>query len=166
MRRRAIVGVVAALALVLAAVAYAAKPVLVGQPTPQAVVSEHVDALNKCSVPRLMAQYPETVHIILPDLGQAVGRAQVRALFNGFCKPPKIQASPDGGYTNAGGLKGLQFRAIKTWIVGGTVNARWKATSCFTKDYYGADAYETGGGLMAAQVTTFDGSKLVFRPCK
>jgi hypothetical protein len=31
------------------------------QPSPAAVVAEHLDALNHCDVDRLMAQYPETV---------------------------------------------------------------------------------------------------------
>jgi hypothetical protein len=33
-------------------------PPLKKQPTPQAVIDEHMDALNKCDWNRLMAQYP------------------------------------------------------------------------------------------------------------
>ena len=33
-------------------------PPLKRQPTPQAVIDEHMDALNKCDWNRIMAQYP------------------------------------------------------------------------------------------------------------
>jgi len=42
-------------------------PPLKRQKTPQAVVNEHLDALNKCDWNRLMAQYPPQVEIHLPD---------------------------------------------------------------------------------------------------
>ena len=35
-------------------------------PTPQAVVDEHLDAINKCDWKRLMAQYPPNVEFFLP----------------------------------------------------------------------------------------------------
>jgi hypothetical protein len=45
--------------------------------------------------------------------------------------------------------------------VGTTVNVQWVATAPFlTEPYRGADAYVTRDGLMAAQVTTFDGTAL------
>ncbi len=57
------------------------------QPSPEAVVAEHLDALNHCNVDRLMAQYPESVHLLLPG-GSApnnvIGRPAVRALFEGL----------------------------------------------------------------------------------
>ena len=34
------------------------RPPLDRQPSPKAVVAEHIDALNNCDVDRLMAQYP------------------------------------------------------------------------------------------------------------
>jgi hypothetical protein len=64
---------------------------------------------------------------------------------------------------NDGGLNGLQFSENEQWTVGKTVNMEWTADACFlAQPYVGADAYETHANLMAAQVTTFDGSKLVF----
>ena len=42
-------------------------PRLVRQPTPEAVVAEHVDALNTCNVDRLMAQYPKTIAILFRE---------------------------------------------------------------------------------------------------
>jgi hypothetical protein len=127
---------------------------LVRQPTPEAVVAEHVDALNKCDVNRLMAQYPRTVAILFPGGVTVEGRTAVRALFEGFCKPPAT-----------GGLNGITFAAVKSWTVGKTVNVQWVATAPFlAAPYYGADAYVTQKGLLAAQVTTFDGAELQFAP--
>ena len=127
---------------------------LVHRPTPEAVVAEHVDALNKCNVDRLMAQYPKTVAILFPGGVTVEGRTDVRALFEGFCKSPA-----------AGGLNGIQFAAIKSWTVGKTVNVQWVATAPFlAAPYYGADAYETHDGLLGAQVTTFNAADLQFAP--
>ena len=129
-------------------------PGLVRQPTPEAVVAEHVDALNTCNVDRLMAQYPKTIAILFPGGVTVEGRDDVRALFQGFCQP-----------FGAGGLNGIQFTAIKSWTIGKTVNVQWVATAPFlSAPYYGADAYVTNKGLLAAQVTTFDATELQFAP--
>ena len=113
------------------------------QPTPQAVVDEHIDALNACDVDRLMAQYPESIHIVLPgppETAVVEGREDVRALFENFC-----QDYPAG-------LKGLQFTPLWTEQVHKTVNAVWMATAPFLcEPYYGADAYETWSGLKFAR---------------
>jgi ketosteroid isomerase-like protein len=142
--------------LALAGVATAAEtgalPPLKKQPNAQKVVDEHLDALNRCDWNRLMAQYPDDVEIHLPD-GQVIkGRAKVGELFAGFCKP-----RPDG-------LKGLKFTSETVFKVGDTLNVQWRADADFLAEpYKGSDAYVTRGGLMAAQVTTFDGSKLKFK---
>jgi hypothetical protein len=118
--------------------------------SPQAVVDEHLDAINKCDWQRLMAQYPPEVQFFLPG-GQVVrGREQVGDLFRTFVKPVKD-----------GGLCGLKFDTEHSFIVGDTVNVQWRATADFLKEpYRGADAYVTKDGLMWAQVTTFDGAQL------
>lgn len=119
-------------------------------PTPQAVVDEHLDAINRCDWQRLMAQYPPNVEFFLPG-GQVVkGREQVAELFRNFVKPVKD-----------GGLCGLKFETEHTFTVGDTVNVQWRATAPFLAEpYLGADAYVTRDGLMWAQVTTFDGKAL------
>jgi hypothetical protein len=118
-------------------------------PTPRQVVDEHIDALNDCDVDRLMAQYPSKIHIVLPGGVTVEGREDVRDLFEGFCQP-----FPDG-------LAGLQFTEVESWKVYGTINMQWSADADFLcEPYLGADAYETRSGLMAAQVTTFDGAEL------
>ena len=127
-----------------------ALPALKRQPTPKAVVDEHLDALNRCDWTRLMAQYPADVEIFLPG-GQVVkGRQAVGELFAGFVKPFKD-----------GGLCGLRFESEHVQIVGDTINVQWRANADFlAAPYLGADAYVTQDGLMKAQVTTFDGAQL------
>jgi hypothetical protein len=127
-----------------------ALPAMQKQASPQAVVNEHVDALNKCDWKRLMAQYPADAEIYLPGGDVKKGRAEVGTMFEGFVKAPKD-----------GGLCGLTFKAEHTFLVGTTVNVQWVATAPFlAAPYRGADAYVTRDGLMAAQVTTFDGNAL------
>lgn len=146
-------GVMLAVAMLAPAAEPMKLPALKKQPSVQKVIDEHVDALNHCDWNRLMAQYPNDVEIHLPD-GQVVkGRQKVGELFAGFCKP-----RPDG-------LKGLKFTPEKSFLVGNTLNVMWRAEADFLAEpYKGSDAYVTRNGLMAAQVTTFDGSKLKFKP--
>lgn len=128
-------------------------PPLVPQDGPQLVVDEHLDALNECDWNRLMAQYPPEVLIIIADGASFQGRKAVGDLFEGFCKP----------YAD-GGLRGLKFTTLSTFTVEGTLNVIWEADADFLEEpYKGADAYVTKDGLMYAQVTTFDGSKLKFK---
>jgi ketosteroid isomerase-like protein len=159
MRRRLTVFVATALAVALLAGSVAAfangrhSPKLKRQPTPAAVVQEHLDALNHCDLDRLMAQYPPDVQIFLPA-GQVVsGQADVLALFEGFCKPHAEN-----------GFAGITFTSEIVKTVGGTVSVQWVATAPFMKPYRGADAYITRHGLMAAQVTTFGAPAPEFTP--
>ncbi len=154
MRRLFAIGLVVALILSVASAANAkpAEKTFDRQPTPEAVTAEHIDALNNCDVDRLMAQYPESIHIILPGGVTVEGRDAVRELFEGFCLP-----------FDEDGLNGLQFTEVQSWKVHKTINMQWVADAPFLcEPYYGADAYETWAGLMAAQVTTFDGAELKF----
>lgn len=155
MRRFIVIALVAIVVSGVAVVASAGHgpPPFDRQPSPEAVVAEHIDALNNCDVDRLMAQYPETVAILLPGGVTSAGRTEVRALFEGFCLPYPA------------GLNGLQFTEVESWTVGKTVNVQWVANAPFLAEpYYGADAYVTKNGLMGAQVTTFDGAELQFVP--
>lgn len=125
-------------------------PELKEQPTPEAVVAEHVDALNHCDWNRLMAQYPPEVEIHLPDGVVVKGREKVGELFAGFVKP----------HTD-GGLCGLTFTPESTFRVDGTLNIQWRAEASFlAAPYRGSDAYVTHDGLMYAQVSTFKGADL------
>ena len=100
-------------------------PALVPQPSPQQVVDEHLDALNKCDWDRLMAQYPPEVLIIIADGASFEGRDAVGELFEGFCK-----SHADGG------LNGLQFTTLSTFTVEGTLNVIWEADAPFLAEPY------------------------------
>lgn len=128
-------------------------PPLKKQPTPAAVIDEHLDALNACDWNRLMAQYPDDVEIHLPDGAVIKGRKAVGDLFAGFCKD-----------RSASGLKGLKFTTESSFTVGDTLNVQWRAEAPFLQEAYkGSDAYVTRDGLMAAQVTTFNNKDLKFK---
>ena len=121
-------------------------PELKTQPTPKAVVTEHLDALNRGDWNRLMAQYPDDVEIFLPGGVVIRGREQVGEAFRGLVKPFQDQ-----------GLFGVTFTPEHVFTVGDTVNVQWKCDAEFlASPYRGADAYVTRGGLLAGQVSTFD----------
>jgi hypothetical protein len=125
-------------------------PELKKQATPEAVVAEHIDALNHCDWNRLMAQYPPEVQIHLPDGVVFKGREKVGELFAGF-----VKSRADGG------LCGLTFTAESTSRLGDTLNIQWRAEAAFlVEPYRGSDAYETHDGLMYAQVSTSKGADL------
>ena len=118
--------------------------------TPQAVVDEHLAAINACDWQRLMAQYPPEAQFFLPG-GQVIkGRDAVGDLFKSFVKP-----------VSEGGLCGLKFETENSFPVGDTINVQWVAQASFLAEpYRGADAYVTKDGLMIAQVTTLDGAQI------
>jgi hypothetical protein len=125
-------------------------PAIKRQATPQAVVDEHLVAINKCDWNRLMAQYPDNVEFFLPKGEVVRGRAAVGELFHNFVKPAKD-----------GGLCGMNFVTEHAFTVDGTINVQWVANADFLAEpYRGADAYVTKDGLMWAQVTTFRGDEI------
>jgi SnoaL-like domain len=125
-------------------------PQIKTQPSPQAVLDEHLDALNKCDWNRLVAQYPEDAQIHVPNGTVITGRKAIGELFAGFCKDPK-----------EGGLNGINFKVVQSTLIGGTFATHWIASAPFlVEPYNGSDAYITKDGLMQAMVTTFDGAAL------
>jgi len=125
-------------------------PNLKTQPTPQAVLDEHMDALNKCDWNRIVAQYPDDAQIHLLNGTIVTGRKAIGELFAGFCKDQKD-----------GGLNGLNFKVVQSTLIGGTFATHWIASAPFlVEPYKGSDAYITKDGLMQAMVTTFDGAAL------
>ena len=141
--------------LVLVGGAFAAQaemklPDLKKQPSAQAVLDEHFEALNKCDWNRLLAQYPADAQINLPNGKIITGRDAIGDLFAGFCKDPKD-----------GGLSGIQFAVEHSTTIGNTFATQWVATAPFLAEpYRGSDAYITKDGFMQAMVTTFDGGAL------
>jgi hypothetical protein len=125
-------------------------PELKKQASAQAVLDEHLDALNKCDWSRLLAQYPDDAQINLPGGTIVKGRAAIGELFAGFCKDPKD-----------GGLNGIHFDAEDSTVIGDTLATQWVASGPFLAEpYKGSDAYITKDGLMQAMVSTFDGAAL------
>ena len=81
------------------------------------------------------------------------GPSEIVNLFIGFCKD-----RADGG------LKGGKFSTEFSNVVGDTINVSWLFNAPFLAEpYKGADAYETKGGLMQAQVTTFKVADMKFK---
>jgi hypothetical protein len=134
----------------LAARAEMKLPDLKKQPSAQAVLDEHFEALNKCDWNRLLAQYPDDAQINLPGGKVVKGRAAIGDLFAGFCKDPKD-----------GGLNGIHFAVESSTTIENTFATQWVATAPFLAEpYRGSDAYITHDGFMQAMVTTFDGGAL------
>ena len=132
------------------AIAQSALPEIKRQATAQAVLDEHVDALNHCDWNRIVAQYPDDAQINLPGGAVVAGRKAIGEMFAGFCKDSKD-----------GGLKGINFKVEHSTTIGDTFATQWVATADFlTEPYRGSDAYITKNGLMQAMVTTFDGGAL------
>ena len=128
----------------------ATLPELKKQPSAQAVLAEHLDALNHCDWNRIVAQYPDDAQINLPGGTIIKGRKAIGDLFAGFCKDPKD-----------GGLKGINFAAEQSTPIGDVFVTQWVATAPFLAEpYKGSDAYITKDGYMQAIVTTFDGAAL------
>src|ERR1700722_13290776 len=66
-------------------------PELKRQPAPQAVLDEHLDALNKCDWNRIMAQFPDDVEFMLPN-GAGHHRTVINA--NGVSDAPAERSEP------------------------------------------------------------------------
>jgi hypothetical protein len=132
------------------AIAQSALPEIKRQATAQAVLDEHMDALNHCDWNRIVAQYPDNAQINLPGGAVVAGRKAIGEMFAGFCKDSKD-----------GGLKGINFKVEHSTTIGDTFATQWVATADFLSEpYRGSDAYITKNGLMQAMVTTFDGGAL------
>lgn len=127
---------------------------LVRQKTANAVLDEHIKALNSCDWKGLMAQYPDSYELRLPGGDVVKGREAAAETFAGFVKPH-----------SDGGLCGLKFTEESRQVVGGTLAVQWVADADFLAEpYKGSDAYITDDGLMVSMVSTFDGTQLKMKP--
>lgn len=130
------------------------SPGLVREKTPDAVLAQHMKALNTCDWKGLMQQYPDSYE--LRDVAALIkGRTEAAATFAGF-----VSLSPAQG-----GLCGIQFTEISRQVTGGTIAVIWEANAPFlAQPYRGSDAYITDDGLMVSMVSTFNGADLKFKP--
>lgn len=127
---------------------------LVREATPDAVLDQHIEALNACDWNGLMQQYPDSYELRLPGGVVVSGRTEAAATFAGFVKPH-----------DEGGLCGITFTEISRQVTGGTLAVTWEANASFLAvPYQGSDAYITHDGLMVSMVSTFDGADLQFAP--
>ena len=127
---------------------------LVREKTPDAVLAQHMKALNGCDWKGLMQQYPDSYELRLPGGTVVKGRMEAAATFAGFVKPHA-----------EGGLCGITFTEISRQVTGGTLAVTWEANASFLAEpYRGSDAYITDDGLMVSMVSTFDGAALKFKP--
>ena len=128
-------------------------PKRVTQATAADVVRVHMAAFSACDWKGLMQQYPDNVEFFGPNGQTVIGRKALGEMFAKVVKPPA-----------QGGTCGLKVTVVHTFVVGDTINVQWRAEAPFLAEpYVGADAYETKDGLMAAQVTTFDGAALKYK---
>ena len=97
-----------------------ALPPLKKQASPEAVLKEHMTALNACDWKRMMAQFPADVEFFSPDGSVAKGRQAVGEMFAQALKPYR-----------EGGICGLIFTAEHTQKVGDTLNVQWRADAPF-----------------------------------
>jgi hypothetical protein len=127
---------------------------LIRERTPDAVLAQHLTALNGCDWEGLMQQYPDSYELRLPGGVLVQGRTEAAATFGGFVLPPAD-----------GGLCGITFSELSRQVTGGTIAVTWEANAPFLAEpYRGADAYITDDGLMVQMVSTFDGAELIFNP--
>ena len=152
-RRWTLAGTIGLLASTFVCAAEPMKlPPLKPQATPEKVLAEHLDAVEKSDWNRLVAQFPENGEVHMLDGQVAKGRAAIGKLFVGFVTP------------RPNGLKGIRFIPQTSVKYGDTIVVYWKAEAPFLAEpYYGSDAYITKDGMMAGMVTTFDGAKLKFK---
>ncbi len=128
--------------------------VLVRESTPEAVLAQHLEALNGCDWAGLMQQYPDSYELRLPGGTVVSGREAAASTFGGFVLPHED-----------GGLCGITFSELSRQVTGGTLAVTWEANAPFLAEpYRGADAYITDDGLMVSMVSTFDGAELKFKP--
>ena len=84
----AVCGSILAVAVATGALAQQAKlPPLKRQGSPEAVVKEHMAAINACDWKRILAQDPVDVEIFSPDGVLAQGREAVGVMFAQVVKP-------------------------------------------------------------------------------
>ncbi|MBK5218215.1 MAG: nuclear transport factor 2 family protein [Thermoleophilia bacterium] len=118
------------------------------------LVDAHIEALADCDADALVAGYTNDATLFFPDGVIVQGRAALQDLYDGFVKPPEQK-----------GLCGLDAKPQKSWTSGRTTFVKFKVTAPFlAKPYFSTDGYVFKGNKIAAEVSTFDSSKLTFKP--
>ena len=117
------------------------------------LVKEHVAALSACDADALVAGYTSDATLFFPDGVVVQGEKALQKLYDGFVKSPDEE-----------GLCGLKAKPVLEWASGGTSFVKFKVTAPFlAKPYFSTDGYVFKGGKIAAEMSTFDATKLVFK---
>jgi hypothetical protein len=142
------------LVLAIAVIALLALPALAGAAkSNQELVAEHGKALAECNADALVAGYTADATLFFPDGVVVQGRAALQKLYDGFVKSPEEE-----------GLCGLKAKPMLTWTSGATSFVKFKVTAPFlAKPYFSTDGYVFKGNKIAAEMSTFDASKLTFK---
>jgi uncharacterized iron-regulated protein len=147
------------LRLVLAATLIASLAIVVSgagasvQSSHAKLVKAHIAALAACDANALVAGYTNDATLFFPDGVIVQGRAALQKLYDGFVKSPEEE-----------GLCGLKATPLKAWDSKETSFVKFKVTAPFlTKPYFSTDGYVFEHGKIAAEMSTFDASKLSFK---
>jgi hypothetical protein len=117
------------------------------------LVRAHIAALAACDANALVAGYTNDATVFFPDGVIVQGHAALQKLYEGFVKSPEEE-----------GLCGLRAKPMKTWTSGRTSFVKFKVTAPFlAKPYFSTDGYVFEKGKIAAEMSTFDATKLVFK---
>jgi len=117
------------------------------------LVKAHGAALAACDADALVAGYTPDATLFFPDGVVVQGEKALQKLYDGFVKPSDEE-----------GLCGLKAKPILEWSSGGTSFVKFKVTAPFlAKPYFSTDGYVFENGKIAAEMSTFDASKLVFK---
>jgi hypothetical protein len=117
------------------------------------LVTAHLAALAACDANALVAGYTNDATLFFPDGVVVEGRAALQSLYDGFVKPQ-----------SQGGLCGLTATPVKSWTSGKTTFVKFSVTAPFlAKPYFSTDGYVFKHGKIAAEMSTFDASKLTFK---
>lgn len=151
-RLTSIKGWVALTAVLIASLAFAVAAAA-GAKSNAKLVQEHGAALAACDADALVAGYTADATLFFPDGVVVKGRAALQDLYDGF-----VKSADDGG------LCGLKATPVKTWESGSTSFVKFKVTAPFlAKPYFSTDGYVFKGNKIAAEISTFDATKLVFK---
>ena len=119
----------------------------------KALVAAHGKALAECSAEGLVDGYTADATLFFPDGVVVKGRKALTELYEGFVKPPSEE-----------GLCGLNAAPVLEWESGGTSFVKFKVTAPFlAKPYFSTDGYVFRGRKIAAEMSTFDATKLVLK---
>jgi hypothetical protein len=114
------------------------------------LVKAHGAALAACDADALVAGYTNDATLFFPDGVVVHGRAALQKLYDGFVKSPDEE-----------GLCGLKATPVKAWNSGETSFVKFRVTAPFlAKPYFSTDGYVFKHGKIAAEMSTFDASKL------